>query len=271
MRDTPTWRTVVLSTGERSIADHNTATGAQVRVIQLPVSGFGELGAAEVDAVRDACAASSGMFGRAWIEWLLGIEDWGPYRAGHRAITKRLRESAADSLQSRIAGYFATLMTAEVMAHDLGIGDADGATMEALYLRRDARELVRPLAERALDLVIDWVTSEPDAFPVLETAADGSESARGGGGRTRHGFRRTSIDQGDYQLLFIPASLSTFLESHNLSNSAVLKCWRDREWLVGADPKHYATKVRIANVGRPRLTILMTDVGVAPLQAGPAK
>jgi putative DNA primase/helicase len=258
LRETATWRTVVLSTGERPLAGHDTMTGAQVRVIQLPVSGFGKLTAAEVDAVRDACAAHAGMFGRHWIESLLEIDDWAPFRATHKAITKKLRESAPDVLQGRVAGYFATLITAEIFAHNLGLGLAGGATMHGLYLRTDARELVLPLAERALALVRDWAMSEPDAFPVLETASDGAEEVRRYNGHTRHGFRR-----GDYQLCFIPASLRTYLDAHRMSPNEVLRCWRDRGWL-SAEASHYDAKVRITGVGRPRLVILRLDTGPAP-------
>jgi len=252
LRETPTWRTVVLSTGERPLADHNTMTGAQVRVIQLPVSGFGGLSAAEIDEIREACIAHSGMFGRAWIEHLLEIDDWSPFRASHKAITKKLREAAPDPLQGRVAGYFATLVTAEIIAHKLGLGLAGGATMHGLYLRKEAREIVLPLAERALDLVRDWAMSEPDAFPLLETGSDGGEKVKRHGARV-HGFRR-----GDYQLLFIPASLRQFLDQHRLSPNEVLRGWRERGWL-DADSGHYDTKVRIAELGRPRLVVLTTS------------
>lgn len=259
LRETPSWRTVVLSTGERPLADHhNTMTGAQVRVIQLPVNGFGKLTAADVDAVREACAACSGMFGRRWIENLLEVDDWAPYRESYGLIVKTLRKSAPDPLQGRVAGYFATLIMAEILAEPLGLGAPGGATMHQLYLHGESREAVKPLAERALELVRDWVVAEPEAFPMLETVSDGSETTKPHGVRSRHGFRRA-----DYQLLFIPAALRTFLDSHRLSPNEVLRCWRDRGWLV-AESGHFDSKVRIANVGRPRLVILQTDTEVAP-------
>jgi len=258
LRETPTWRTVVLSTGERPLADHNTMTGAQVRVIQLPVNGFGKLTAAEVDELREACAACSGMFGRRWIESLLEVDDWTPFREAYRAIVKKLREKAPDPLQGRVAGYFATLIMAESLAEPLGLGAPGAATMHRLYLKGESREQVKPLAERAFELVCDWAVTEPDAFPTLDTASDGNETARSHGTRMRHGFRR-----GNYQLLFIPAALRTFLDAHRLSPAEVLRCWRDRGWLL-ADTGRFDAKVQIANVGRPRLVILHMDTGGAP-------
>jgi putative DNA primase/helicase len=257
LRETPSWRTVVLSTGERELADHNTMTGAQVRVVHLPVNGFGGLKAAEVDELRETCAANAGSFGRAWIEHLLEIDDWASFRQAHRVAVKRLREAAPDPLQGRVAVYFATLMIAESIAHKLGLGAARGATMHALYARTDARELVIPLAERALDLVTDWAVSEPDAFPALELGTSGDESVKNTG-KTRHGFRR-----GESQLLFIPRSLRAFLDGHKLSAHAVLTEWR-RLGLIRCDRGHFDTKVRIAGNGAPRLIVLTLNGEVSP-------
>jgi hypothetical protein len=249
LRETPTWRTVVLSTGEKPLADHNTMTGAQIRVIQLPVAGFGNLTAAEVDAVREACAAHAGMFGRRWIETLLEVDDWAPFRESYRTITATFRKSAPDPLQGRVAGYFATLVIAEIMAHELGLGAPGGATMRALYLQTDARESVRPLGERALDLVRDWSVSEPDAFPELSLSTSGDEEPKRNNGKTRYGFRR-----GD-DLLFIPRSLRHFLDSHRLSPAEVLREWRNRGWLQ-CESGHYDKSVRIAGVGKSRYVVL---------------
>lgn len=226
LRETPTWRTVVLSTGERPLADDQSATGAQVRVIQFPVHGFGEYTAAEVDALREACARDSGWFGRAWVEMLLAIDDWAPFRESYHAIVASLRKLATDNLHARVAGYFATLVIAEVMAHRLGLGQAGGATMRALYQRTDAREVVTPLAERALELVRDWVMSEPDAFPTLEPSSSGElESREGRRTNTRHGFRREGM------LYLIPAELRSFLSQHKLSSREVVAQWKARDWL----------------------------------------
>lgn len=253
LRETATWRTVVLSTGERELADHNTMTGAQVRVLQLPVSGLGTLTGAEIDELRDACVADSGMFGRAWIELLLEIDDWTPFRANHRLATKRLRECAPDPLAGRVAGYYATLMTAETIAAQLGLGLSFGKTMEAHFRNVDAREAVQSAGERALELVRDWAMSEPEAFPELELQASGDELPRRNTGKTRHGFRR-----GD-QLLLIPRSLRTFLDSHRLAAREVLREWKRLGWLQVELGRPFDKSVRIAGNGSPRFVCLDTN------------
>lgn len=238
LRETPTWRTVVLSTGERPLADDQSATGAQVRVIQFPVNGFGKFTAADVDEVRDACVASAGWFGRAWVELLLGIEDWSVIRAEYRRVLAILRQSATNNLHGRVAGYFATLVTAEVMAHELGLGLAGGKTMHGLYLRTSAREAVSSLAERGLDLVQGWLRSEPDAFPALEPGTTGElETHDSRMTKVRHGFQR------DGWLYLIPDELRAFLAIRRLSCREVATQWRALGWL-DAGTEHLTKPVR---------------------------
>lgn len=226
LRETPSWRTVVLSTGERELADQNTATGAQIRVIHLPVGGFGDLLAAEVDELRESCIAHAGSFGRLWVENLLGIDDWEPYREALRTLTKQMRSKASDALEGRVAAYFGVLAVAEAMAAQIGLGASGGATMQALFFDQGKRETVQAVADRALGLVLDWVTSEPEAFPELEYGSGGDEKpTRSYGGRPLHGFRRPG------QTIFIPDQFRAFCDGRRLSSREVLRGWAQRGWL----------------------------------------
>jgi hypothetical protein len=251
LRETPTWRTIVISTGERELADESTATGAQIRVIQLPVVKFGNLMAAEIDALREACAANAGSFGRQWIETLLGIDDWAHVRELYRTATKKLRAHTSDPLQGRIAAYFAVLCVAEMLAAQLGLGEASGATMIKLFADIGSREAVRPLAERAFDLVQGWVMSEAEAFPELELGGGGHDEAKKNAGKTRHGFRKEGL------LIFIPNSLRSYCDEHRLSVREVVREWKLRGWL-----QHEPTRLtKVVRVGSTTLHYYVLDTG----------
>lgn len=225
LRETPTWRTVVLSTGERQLADESTATGAQVRVIQFPVLGFGKLHAAEVDEIRDACAAVAGAFGRRWIEMLLRIEDWTPYRESLRGFVRGLRAQTKDPLHNRAAAYFAVLAVAEGLAHELGLGEADGTTMTRLFREQGRRERVSSLAERSMLLVKDWIAGEADAFPPLELSPSGALEPRRISARSLNGFRKDGV------VLILPRQLRAFCDQHHLSMREVVREWEQRGWV----------------------------------------
>ena len=224
LRETPTWRTVVLSTGERQLADESMATGAQVRVIQFPVVGFGQMQAAEIDEIREACAAGGGAFGRLWIETLLGIDDWGAARESLKSFTKGLRGQAKDPLHSRVATYFAVLAVAEGIAHQLGLGCANGGTIVQLFRDQGRRERVRSLAERSLHLVKEWVATDQDTFPALEMSASGVDEPRRIGTRTLNGYRKDGL------VLLFPKQFKAFCDHHKLAAREVVREWEQRGW-----------------------------------------
>lgn len=180
VRETLRWRTVVLSTGERELADQDSAaTGAQARVINLPVQGFGAWGAADIDAAVHACAVQHGALGRAWLEWLVSFDqdDLRELRDEYEARLHELRDIAVrngDRLGQRVAGYFAAMAVAEDQLNALhGLGLEGGQTVVRAFAERgaDAETRVRPVAERVLDALRDWVESQPSSFPTLTDAA----------------------------------------------------------------------------------------------------
>lgn len=242
MRETPSWRATVISTGERELADESAATGAQIRVIQLPVVGFGRLTGAEVDELRELAAANAGSFGRAWIEMLLAIDDWAPWRELYRDTVRGLRAGTTDTLQGRVASYFGVLVVAEMLAAKLGLGAEDGATMVAAFRDTTQREVVQSLADRALELVNDWTLAEADAFPELVPSLTGHDEAprRGAPNRVRHGFRKGS------GVLLIPSAFRAFCARNHLSAREVLRAWRERGWLLHA-PDRLDKTVRVGD------------------------
>lgn len=243
MRETASWRTIVLSTGERELADETTATGAQVRVVQLHVEAFGKLTGAEIDALREACAANAGQAGEAWIENLVENtpEDWKALQGNLRDGIAHLRKGISDPLQSRVAAYFGLLaLTESMLSKAFGIGDTTGATMEAAFKDvAGARERVQGLGERARELVEDWVTSEPDAFPELTMGADGVFDAKSKG-KTRHGFVRDGLT------LLIRTEFTAFCQRHRLTPREVLREWRRLGWLQIDGGRGFDKQVRTA-------------------------
>lgn len=243
MRETPSWRTIVLSTGERSLVSESTATGAQVRVVQLPVGGFGELNAADIDGLRAQCAANAGTFGRAWIGALVERTDWKPFVADLAADTERLRRAAKDTLRGRVAGYFALLCVAESSAAQLGLGDPSGKTMEELYLRLDVEGgAVEGIGDRSRRLVEDWVLSNPDAFPELDLGSTGEvDTPRPSRpGQLRFGFRKED------SLLIIPAEFRKFCATHRLDSREVVREWARLDW-TKLDPGRLDRSARVGS------------------------
>lgn len=239
MRATTQWRTIMLSTGERSLVDETAATGAQIRVVELHVDGFGSLDAKAIDVLKDACIVNAGSFGRAWIETLVDVPDWAVWRQQFIDRTLALRALAPDPLQQRVAAYYALLAVAEEMAETFGLGEG-GATMERIFAAPDSRTAVLGLAERSRELVDNWVMSEPDSFPqmVLTSSGDYELPYSSRPGLKVRGFRRGE------EVLFIPAELKSLLRGARLSAAEVIRQWSLRGW-TRLDKGRSDTRVRI--------------------------
>lgn len=224
LRETASWRTIVLSTGERELADESSATGAQVRVLHLPVDGIGSLTADEIDALREACGANAGCAGAEWLACLAKAtdDDWLEWRAALTRVLAAMRARTSDPLQGRIARYFALLVVCEQLIADvIGVGDEHGATMQRLFEAMPSREPVEGLGVRALELVEQWAFSDPDAFPALEMTSSGELAPSA----TRSGKARAGLRRGD-TLLLTPSAFRAFCGTHGLSSRQVLREWQ---------------------------------------------
>ncbi len=239
VRKTPFWRTIVLSTGEHELVDDRATTGAQIRVLQFRVSGFGNLDGAGVDALREACEKHHGHVGRRWIEALVAIEDWQPYIALFDKAKKQFRAHEPGALMQRQAVYYALLATAEHLAHTtLGFGRAGGATVRELFADIDRRREVRTASERAIEIMSQWIASEPKTFPELDFNASGGLTAR-----TAKNIARINGVRYKKHVCFLPNELRARLDLDGISSAEVLAAWRDRGWL-DVDGKHLAKKIR---------------------------
>ena len=252
LRSTTQWKTIMLSTGEKSLVDDNAATGAQVRVIELHVAGFGDLDAAAVDALKAACIANAGSFGQAWVESLVDVPDWSIWRKQLVDRTETLRRLDTNPLQQRIAGYYALLAVAEELAGTFGLGEG-GATMERVFATPECRTAVVGLADRSRELVDNWVMSQPDAFPQMVLTASGDYELPYS---SKHGLKVCGFRRNE-EVLFIPAELKSLLRTHRLSAAEVIRQWALKGW-TRLDKGRSDTRVRVGG-RQARFVVLSTE------------
>jgi hypothetical protein len=233
-RESTTWRTVLLSTGERELAGDDTATGAKVRVIQLNVFRFGELGASDIDALVNDCAANSGSAGARWLKQLVEYDEWPRARAALAELTKRLRSKGlGDPLQGRVAAYYALLaLTERFLAEWIGLGDRKGETMQEVFSNigvsapNERADAVQAVGARARELLEDWIQSDPDGFPELEERGTVGEFDAKSRGKVRHGFRRDGL------IYLIPSEFRAWCLRNRLWALEVVRQWSRLGWTL---------------------------------------
>ena len=233
LRKTPSWNTVVGSTGEALIAGDQSNTGAQVRVLQYRTSGFGSLGASGVDEYRESCASNSGHIGRHWLKVLVDVEDWGEHVEVFNVAKDQFRSREEGTLMQRQAVYYALLALAEhIASKELGFGLKGGATVRAVFGDSNQRREIKTAGERAIDSVAEWIASEPQSFPSLSfSSAGGLVSNVKPHVKRVNGVKHTDVRLNDC-VYFLPERLREHLERNGLSYNEVVAAWEDSGHLV---------------------------------------
>lgn len=270
MRRTLSWQTVVISTGERELASESSATGAQVRVISLPITGFGTLDGPGVDAIRNACSSYAGALGVVWLRRVVDIAaDPSRFLAAreqlgrHRRVLQDIARASDNALNGRIADYFAAMMLAEDMVSDMGLGAPGGETVRAVFERRcsssneGGSSAPATLMERVLEALDDWPTRNPSAFPhIVDNAETGQHEAPTASRPIVHGYIRQ-----DGAVCYVPDALKEYLQSKGLAwTKALMRDLHLAGRLVQQEPSKRTSKLRIN--GR--------QVGLYVLAASPA-
>lgn len=225
MRRTLSWQTVVISTGERELASESSATGAQVRVISLPITGFGELDAAGVDAIRARCSSHAGALGVVWLRKIVDLAadparliDARARLQEHRRALAEIARASGNPLNGRIADYFAAMMLAEDLSSDLGVGCAGGLTVLKTFERRcsasndEGGSAPSTLQDRVLEALEAWPESAPHCFPQITVNENGQREASTSGRNVVHGYLRE--DKG--AVCFLAPALRHYLTEQGL-------------------------------------------------------
>ena len=253
-RETSSWRTVPVSTGERELVDRHASTGAQIRILQFRVSRFGgERGAAWVDDVRDRCLKNHGHVGRKWIEAIVDVEDWTDIREQYESAKKWFREHSQGQLMQRQAVYFALLWTVECLANDvLGIGSESGETVQTFFLDDEQREVIESAGERALESVAQWIVSSPDSFPVLSFDSKAKLVTKGKSfGRPIAGVLHED------RVYILTSMLRDRFKREDLSYTEAVRSWA-ADGLTKCDRGRSDTRIRFNNE-RPRVVSLSCE------------
>lgn len=216
------WRTIVISTGERALVDDEAATGAQARVLQAQVTGFGELDAMGVDLARAACDAASGAVGVAWLQRLVEMtpEEIAKVREQlARAKVDFAAALASGGVGGRRAEVLAVLgVTESVAAQVLGIGEANGSTVARAGLRVASATRVDAAVTRGADVVASWFAMNRGLFG--ETSIDVT------GARVTRGSHREVLGYYDDERIYVPpASLAKALDASGISLRVVAQQW----------------------------------------------
>lgn len=235
LRGTGAWRTIMLSTGEQPAIDFTTGDGgSRARVITLWGLPFGKADnttAALVKEINSAVKQHYGHAGPRVIQFILANQEkWPQWRAENCRLRAYFSNRAGTNpVALRICDYFATLATIIPIVH--------AALPE---LRRDLapEQIIDPLWKAAI-AVAEEADRATAALQEAYTWAVANQTSFWGRHQMINDLPR--IPSGGWAgawkpldwsyIAFTSKTLRQILKEGGFDGEAVLKTWKDREWL----------------------------------------
>ena len=229
LRDTPVWRTVLISSGEQPAltlarSEHG---GAAARLLEVEGSPMGEVSkeAGKIaKALKRDLLANHGHAGPRLVRWLQreGVRE--RLRARYRELQSWAEDQVTGGgVESRASDYVAALqLAAEVCEEALGISLPDDWRDLVWACIRRAGEGA-DLPARAMQDLYGWLASQGHR---LYTQRDPGQEAPTGG------WIGSESDSHAWAYALVPTELQQWLDRAGYRPAEVLGNWRRRGWLV---------------------------------------
>lgn len=237
LRKVKTWRTVMLSTGEKAVTDFSEDAGARARSLCIRGAPFGKDCTANRKATEELVAtvrANHGHLGIRLIRYLVEEADHGALRQVYADLRDSYAESAGGSVSRRLAASVAAIHLAGQLCHDLGCPNEDQLD-DAMAIAWDAamqsgENSDRPAA--AWHAINSWCVANADRFDGSRRPSKDPPSQGWAG--------RWDSDE----LGIFPQVVKELLERWGYDRDYCLNEWARRGWLDHA-PGRKTKRIRV--------------------------
>ena len=256
--------TILLSTGEAPATSFTEDGGTLARVLSLWGPPFGRADASTapvVQAINAGIRENYGLAGPAFVQHVIARRsDWPAWRAQYNRLRNQYEARAEnDPIAVRMAGYFAVLEMAALIAHEaLALPWEYQETVELLWddLVGEATQADR--AASALSALISWAHANKYTFDGrLPLDKDYNERIpfQGVSGRW------DKADDWTFLAIY-PHRLKELLTQSGFDYESTLRIWRDRGWLEtdAGETKRYTKRVRVQDDNSRLIVIKRTAI-----------
>ena len=263
-RESAKWRTILLSSGERTLSSHIQESGLQAkagqeaRLLNIPATNraygaFDDLhgfdnGRAFADHMKKATGSNYGIAGRVFIKKL--IEDNDSLPELYASTYELPAFSTSDGIESRAAGMFALFALAGEKATEYGLtgwekGDALNAAVEAFNVWRKFRGEGQTEVRQLLQLIRNFIDSHGDSrfscFEENKRSYDQDYNEQNSMIRNRAGYWKDTIKGRVY--MFNSGALQEAATGYDLP--FILSTLKDAGWIERSNPGRNSWKVRV--------------------------
>jgi Superfamily II helicase and inactivated derivatives len=235
-RETPSWRSLMISTGEVPASAIAKAEGAATRVLSLwsnPTGVTSEDTASLIDEIEEGLSSAYGQAGPLVIQWLCDHrKDWDELRRRYEKEAKSIREKFSSPAASRLAKVVALLEVANYVGCEAGVLPWKyDHLLDDAEVRRVVEDAIRH-AEQASNLakeawydVLSYASARHNQWlPWFEPEDRGREPPGGW-----LGWSGTNKERRCAEYAWEPSQLKRALKDtgHGDRTEEILRVWRD--------------------------------------------
>lgn len=232
LSSTPTWRTVLFSTGEGSATSFTQDGGTRTRTLEIRGLPFG---AADLETGRVVGRLNAtltqhyGHAGPLFLRWVMRehaeLDRWRKY---YQDLVEDYATEPPSAEAGRLAQYAALITVAGVMAHRaLELPWEFGDPLKTLWIDLATEAAEASGAYRALEYVYSWAGSQEHTFICRRPGGEGFRADRSSAVISG---RWPDEDAWEYLAIY-PNILREVLKRENYDYDAVVSEWKERGWL----------------------------------------
>jgi hypothetical protein len=247
IRETPTWRTVALSTSEEPLHESSPHEGARGRL--LPVGGltppFHANTGTFVQSLESAIISNHGHAGEAYIRHLNGLteDEWSQLQRRYAGIRTYMTKSASSDIVGRVSGYIAAIqLAAEVACPLLGLPFKPDVVGAWLTLHLDEQQREQNMILHALRVLADHYISNTMLFARDEKYGTDSGAV---GMPTRD--LQGAVKQQEY-VAFTRSAIDAVFQKRKWNSTAVLNKLAEAGVIIATEKDRHTKKVSIEGV-----------------------
>ena len=248
IRETPTWRTVALSTSEEPLHESSPHEGARGRL--LPVGGltppFRTDSGSFVQSLEHAVILNHGHAGEAYIRHLNGLtnKEWSELQRRYASIRTWMVKNASSDIVGRVSAYIAAIqLAAEIASPLLGLPFKPDVVGAWLTLHLDEQQRDQNMVLHAIRILADHYISNTMLFARDEQQDSPYVGVGGGQSRDLQG----AVKRGEY-VAFTRSAIENVFQKRKWNATAILNKLAEAGLIIATEKDRHTKKVSVDGV-----------------------
>ena len=265
IRETGSWRTIALSTGESKATSFTMGDGGTyARVLSIWGSPFGTERKSKAKLISKLTKIMHKNYGHAGSLFVIHLiknrKKWKLWRKQYTSLIGMYRDEAGlNEVALRQCSYFAVIhMAARIAKEALGLSLHHKKHLKKVYRTAIFESSEADRAKEALHLVISWAMSSKDSFWTKSADKQPPTGWLGAWNPLNHRKdRQKGWDEDDDDSLLtlgiLPNALEKYLKEKGFEPKSIIRTWKDKGWLDTKGEKKGLTRKLHIGASNPRI------------------